>query len=210
MRIIIVASSDKKVFHTKYRLNPSDYFIGVDGGSIELINRNIKPDLCIGDFDSVDNLSFIKENSHQVKVFSKDKDETDLELALKELDNLKGAKDLKIDIYDATGGRLDHEYNNLLLIAKYSDYKLRLIDESNEIIYLKKGDTYVLDRINCKYFSVLPRIDSVISIFNAEYELNKQHILSTDTYSISNKPLKNGSMPVIEVAEGGLYLFINF
>lgn len=32
-----------------YHLNPSDYFIGLDGGAMELLERRIKPDIAIGD-----------------------------------------------------------------------------------------------------------------------------------------------------------------
>ena len=56
MKIIIVASSPVKTFKETYHRNPSDYFIGIDGGSLELIARNIKPDVSIGDFDSTDEL----------------------------------------------------------------------------------------------------------------------------------------------------------
>ena len=47
MKIIIVASSPVKTFYQNYHLNPSDYFIGIDAGSLELIKRGIKPDLSI-------------------------------------------------------------------------------------------------------------------------------------------------------------------
>ena len=52
MKIIIVANSPKKSFKEMYHLNPSDYFIGLDGGAMELLERRIKPDIAIGDFDS--------------------------------------------------------------------------------------------------------------------------------------------------------------
>ena len=42
MKIIIVASSPVKTFYQNYHLNPSDYFIGIDAGSLELIKRGIK------------------------------------------------------------------------------------------------------------------------------------------------------------------------
>ena len=43
MKIIIVASSPVKTFYQNYHLNPSDYFIGIDAGSLELIKRLKQP-----------------------------------------------------------------------------------------------------------------------------------------------------------------------
>ena len=47
MKIIIVANSPKKSFKEMYHLNPSDYFIGLDGGAMELLERRIKPDIVL-------------------------------------------------------------------------------------------------------------------------------------------------------------------
>ena len=75
MKIIIVASSPVKTFKETYHRNPSDYFIGIDGGSLELIARNIKPDVSIGDFDSTKDLQLIKENSYDTLFFPKQKED---------------------------------------------------------------------------------------------------------------------------------------
>lgn len=69
MKIIIVASSPVKTFYQNYHLNPSDYFIGIDAGSLELIKRGIKPDLSIGDFDSTEELNYIQDHSYETVVF---------------------------------------------------------------------------------------------------------------------------------------------
>ena len=207
MKIIIVASSPVKTFKETYHRNPSDYFIGIDGGSLELISRNIKPDVSIGDFDSTEDLQIVKENSYDTLFFPKQKDETDLELALKFLDTLKGSDNLEIDIYDAIGGRLDHELNNYLLMAKYDKYKIRILNKNNEVRYLKKGDIQKIKSNNLKYFSICPVEESIVSIKNALYELDKQPLNRKDTYAISNESLNNGTSPIVEVEEGGVFLF---
>lgn len=207
MKIIIVASSPVKTFKETYHRNPSDYFIGIDGGSLELIARNIKPDVSIGDFDSTKDLQLIKENSYDTLFFPKQKDETDLELALKFLDTLKGSDNLEIDIYDATGARLDHELNNYLLMAKYDKYKIRILDKNNDVRYLKAGSSQKINPKNLKYFSICALDKSVISIKNALYELDKKEINRSDTYAVSNEPLNQDTAPIIEVEEGGVFLF---
>ena len=82
MKIIIVANSPKKSFKEMYHLNPSDYFIGLDGGAMELLERRIKPDIAIGDFDSTNFLQEIEKNAIETKIFPAKKNETDLELSL--------------------------------------------------------------------------------------------------------------------------------
>lgn len=207
MKIIIVASSPNKTFYDTYHLNPSDYFIGIDGGCLELIKRNIKPDVSIGDFDSTEDLRMIKEKSYDTLFFPKRKDETDLELALQFLDTLKGSDNLEIDIYDATGARLDHEYNNFILMSKYNKYRIRIIDKNNEVVFLKTGDEYKIKKEGCKYFSVFALKKTVVSIKNALYELENRIIEPIDTYTISNEILHDGSKPVISVKEGAIFLF---
>ena len=100
MKIIIVAGAPVKSFAKLYHRNPSDYYIGVDAGCLELIKRGIKIDYAVGDFDSTEELEQIKISSYGVSLHPKEKNETDLELALMHLDSLKGASDLEIEIYD--------------------------------------------------------------------------------------------------------------
>lgn len=207
MKIIIVASSPVKSFKDYYHLNPSDFFIGIDSGSLELIKRGIKPDVSIGDFDSTDELDYIKDNSYSILKYSTNKDETDLELAFKYLKNIKGSENLEIDVYDATSARLDHEFNTYMLMAKYDLYKIRVVDVHNEVIYMKDNDKYLIKRPHLKYFSVCPIRESIISITNAKYTLDDVKLTVKDTYAVSNEPLKDGKKPYIEVKEGGVFLF---
>ena len=207
MKIIIVASSPVKSFKDYYHLNPSDYFIGIDSGSLELIKRGIKPDVSIGDFDSTEEVNVIEENSYSILKYQTNKDETDLELAFKYLQSLKGSENLEIDVYDATSARLDHEFNTYMLMAKYDIYKIRVVDVNNEVIYMKDNDKYLIKRTKLKYFSVCPIKDSVLSISNAKYLLDNASLTIKDTYAVSNEPLKDGSKPFIEVKSGGVFLF---
>ena len=178
MKIIIVANSPKKSFKEMYHLNPSDYFIGLDGGAMELLERRIKPDIAIGDFDSTNFLQEIEKNAIETKIFPAKKNETDLELAFMYLKNIQGATNLNIEVYDALSGRLDHELVAIRLLAKYNEYKVKLIDKEN-----------------------------TIGIRNAAYELNNVTINENDTYTVSNAPLKNDIEPTIYVHSGMVYLF---
>ena len=210
MRIIIVGASPKKSFYDIYHLNPSDYFIGVDAGSLEIIKRSITPDISIGDFDSTEEFKFIEANSHKVITYSSDKDDTDLELAIKLLEDLKGSNNLYVDIYDVTGERLDHEFNAYMLLAKYSRYKLRILDKNNEVMFLKENSEYMLKTRKCKYFSIFAKEESIVNIINAKYNLDNVIINSNDTYTISNELMHDNISPIIEVKKGGVFLFVYY
>lgn len=205
MKIIIVANSPIKSFHKIYHLNPSDYFIGIDGGCQELLKRKIIPDIAIGDFDSTDSFNLIKEKSIETKVYPTKKNETDLELALMHLDDIKGAGNLIIEIYDAISGRLDHELVAIRLLRKYAKYNLRLIDDKNTIQYANVNSTTVLDN-NLAYFSIFPVGNTIISVKNAAYPLENVHLTEYDTYTTSNKPLDDKTRPVIIVHQGEGYV----
>ena len=65
-------------------LLPGDFLVAVDGGLRHLKRLGLKPDLLIGDLDSVDadELAEIEEVGVEVLRFPPAKDQTDLELAL--------------------------------------------------------------------------------------------------------------------------------
>ena len=86
MRIIIVAGSKYQNFDT-YEYMDGDYFIGIEDGAYCIIKRGFKLDLAIGDFDTTTHYDEIIKHSLLVKKFPKEKDEIDLELALKYIVN---------------------------------------------------------------------------------------------------------------------------
>ena len=84
-----------------FKPQESDLIIAADGGYNTLTKLNIKPDLVVGDFDSLGN---VPENENIIKYPVK-KDDTDTMLAVK-IGLEKGYKTFVI--YGAIGGRLDH------------------------------------------------------------------------------------------------------
>lgn len=205
MKIIIVGASPNKSFANKYHLNPSDYFIGLDAGNLEIIKRNIVPDIAIGDFDSTSEIALIKQKALQTLIYPSKKDETDLELAIKFLENLKGANNLKVEVYDVTGGRLDQEFNAYMLLRKYDNYQIKIIDNQNDVIFISRPIKHNIN-VNCKYFSIFAIEKSIVTIKNAEYELNETVLNINDTYTISNQP-KGNLNPVVELNKGAIFLF---
>jgi thiamine pyrophosphokinase len=90
--------------------------IAVDGGANHCHQMGLRPDLLIGDMDSI--TPDVRAAFHDLlKIcYSPDKNETDLELALSHLfhPNIE-----RISVFGALGGRTDHTLGNLTLLARY-------------------------------------------------------------------------------------------
>lgn len=155
-----------------------DLIIGVDRGSLLLMQMKIKPDLMVGDYDSLkqNELAKIEKEVADIRYSNPVKDLTDSELMLQ-----YAFKDYQVDeltIFGATGGRLDHFLVNLLMILnpeiKQFARQLTLIDCQNIIKFYLPG----LNRINkiagFPYFGVM-NLEAVseLSICGARYQLKK-------------------------------------
>jgi len=153
----------------------ANLWCGVDKGALYLINNGIDPILSCGDFDSItlEQRKEVEEKSKYFKVKSSE-DLTDAEFALEHI--LELFKDVEvIDIYGATGRRLDHFFGNILLLnnKKYHHIKIRIIDENNIITVAKKGLNIFQNIEGYKYFSIVPIYeDTLMTIKNSKYEVN--------------------------------------
>ena len=92
-----------------------DVLVGVDRGSLFLLEQGVCPDLAVGDFDSVteEELLRIKDSAKEVIQAHPEKDDTDLELAV--LACFERYPDASLTIFGAFGGRLDHALANVFL-----------------------------------------------------------------------------------------------
>ncbi len=93
------------------QIKKSDLMIGVDGGTRHIFKLKLKPDLIIGDFDSLKR----KTGCIPIIKFPKDKDFTDTELALEYVIK-QGYQEIVLTGW--LGRRLDHMISNLMTIAK--------------------------------------------------------------------------------------------
>ncbi len=94
----------------------ADLRIAADGGAVNARRHlTLAPHVVIGDFDSLDDATRTWCASAEFIQHPRDKDETDLELAL-ELAHTRGAT--TITILGAAGGRFDQAFANVMLLAK--------------------------------------------------------------------------------------------
>lgn len=126
--------------------------IAVDGGIEHCLNLGMIPDILIGDMDSVDQ-AILEELPHlkQIK-YPKEKDESDLELAL-DYCNLDLFE--KVTIFGGLGGFLDHTLANLFLLPRYGK-KLSLASDNQTVVLLEPGINTLTHPPQQTSFSLLP------------------------------------------------------
>ena len=120
-----------------------DVYVGVDGGCLKLLEKGLPLDMAVGDFDSVSEtgLNKIRTQAKQVVQSVPEKNDTDLELALKA--TFEAYPEAAVTVYGAFGGRLDHFLSNIFLptdpdLAPYMD-QIQLVDGQNRLIYRPAG-----------------------------------------------------------------------
>lgn len=164
-----------------------DLFIGVDGGSLFLIEQGICPDLAVGDFDSVseEELALICSQSKEVLQAQPEKDDTDLELAVKVV--FARYPQAQVTIFGAFGGRLDHTLANIFLpsnpeIVSYMQ-QIRLCNAQNELRYCPQGRHEVKPVAGMNYLAFMPADDGRLTIEGAKYPLNESNYFFKKVYA---------------------------
>jgi thiamine pyrophosphokinase len=128
---------DQSFFQKKIAQMENCLIICCDGGVRYLQQTGIKPDVIIGDMDSIDPAQLESYSRQGIKIikYPANKDFTDTELALDYAINLKPEA---IYIWAALGGRLDHTLANVFLLGKGKAVSIKtyLIDEYCEAFLL--------------------------------------------------------------------------
>lgn len=172
----------------KKELSECDYIVCADSGADCIYKYNIKPDIILGDFDSVSNEAFeyYKNLCKEVIKYPREKDFTDTELALKEA--LKVKPD-EIVFLGCTGTRMDHFMGNLGLLDRCVDkgVKSYIKDDNNTIFIIDKTTTLYGNKGDL--FSVQAFMNEVInfSIYDAKYPLNNYNLKFGDPRTTSNE-----------------------
>ncbi len=109
-------------------------WVGVDKGTVSLLEAGIIPQEAFGDFDSIteEELMQIQKAAPALHVYQAEKDYTDLELAL---DWALQKEPETIRMFGVTGGRADHFLGNIQLLYKalHKNTDVELIDRQNDI-----------------------------------------------------------------------------
>lgn len=203
---IIILNGDipsSRIFHKFYK--KGDYVICADGGANHAAKLQIKPNIIIGDLDSITKTNYSKFKKMGVEIrMIKEQETTDFEKALMYLIecNLNN-----VIVFGAVSSRPDHTLNNFSVMKRY--YKLmdiKFIDKDFEIFYL-------INEIKRKYkkgkvvsFMAMPLAVGVTT-HGLKYKLNKD----TLEYGVREGTLNVASSENISITKekGDLLVFLS-
>ena len=191
MRAIIFANGG---FTQPPPIKPGDLIIAADGGSRHCLDLGIRPDLVVGDFDSLaeDDLRQLQEAGVELARYPTHKDFTDLELALQHA-RQRGADEVLV--LAAMGGRWDQTLANVLLPAgrEFADLTVRLIDGNQEISLIRPGQALEIPGEKGDTLSLIPLLGDAYGITTQglEYPLSGETLYFGSTRGISNVMQEN-------------------
>jgi len=128
------------------RLDGADLLIAADSGAQWLEGPGIRPDLLIGDLDSIDPglMDRLSSDGVTIERHPVDKDASDVELAVARA--ISDGADEVVIVGALGGGRLDHELANLLLLAdgRWRGHRLQIVRGGTTAQAVHGGETLVL------------------------------------------------------------------
>jgi len=205
-RIIIFANGDlPNLDKARLLLKEDDYIICADGGTRHALALAVQPNLIVGDMDSADKeqLQKLKEDDVSIELFTHDKNETDLELAIHRAIELKPQQ---LIIIAALGGRLDQTLGNITLLSdvRLSTFDVRL-DDGVEEIFVCWDQAEVQGRSG-DLVSLIPWQGAVsdVQTGNLKWPLKSETLYPDKTRGISNEML--GETASISIGSGLLLI----
>jgi thiamine pyrophosphokinase len=188
---------------------PEDVYVGADSGALFLLQQGIKPDIAIGDFDSVDEAELAFIQLHSKQLLSCDpvmKDLTDTDMAFSwALDQ----NPQEIIMFGALGTRFDHALANIHLLIKALNKPTvcTIIDSHNRIRLINQSVT-IERTYRFSHVSLLPFTAQVtgISLHGFQYPLHEATLAIGQSLGISNRivepfghiQIRQGNLLVIE------------
>jgi len=207
-RIIIFANGElPDLEKARALLRPDDFILCADGGTRHALALNLMPDLVIGDMDSLDSAVWktLEEKNIPIELFPRDKNETDLELALNKAIEMDSHE---IVIVAALGGRTDHALANIALLSntKYAVRNIAL-DDGIEQLQFCRAQSEVRGRSG-DIVSLIPWGDPVhgIRTENLKWKLDNETLHPDKSRGISNE--MTADVASIKI-ESGLLLIIH-
>lgn len=213
-RIAVLANGEWNADWGAKELAQVDVLICADGGANHALKVGRMPEVLIGDLDSIspENLEICRQKGVSIQQFPREKDETDLEIALEyaicQLKSENPSLDSQILwLYGAIGGRVDHLLGNLALLLHYhkKGFSIHLKDPLHEI-YLLEGRG-ILKGHPRQELSIIPITESARVATKGLYYPLKAEVLKQDsTRGISNVFAEEEA--VVQVDEGIVMLVL--
>lgn len=169
-----------------------DFVIAADSGYNSACRLGVKPDMLLGDLDSVDKASLDGDDVSRMEriIVSPIKDDTDTQLAVDTAIS-RGAGN--IIIVGGLGGRLDHTLSSVFLLEYIAERNVgcMMTDGRNRVHILRSdGETRTITVTpGYKYLSLVSLTDRCegVSITGVYYPLDSVELTRKYSYAVSNE-----------------------
>ena len=179
-----------------------DLIIAADSGYKNAISLGARPDILLGDLDSLDREDIPKDI--ELLQVPAEKDFTDTQLAV-DTALKKGATE--IVIIGGLSGRLDHTLSNLSILEDLNKKRIHALiaDGFNRVRYINSTSTLVA-RSGYRYLSLLCLSEKVkgVSVEGCKYTLSNAKLTRDFQFAVSNEIV--GNCALISVRKGGIYV----
>ena len=201
-RIIIFANGDlPDLEKARALLREHDFIIAADGGTRHALALGLTPNVIVGDLDSLPSNFEPSTFNGEIVLYPKDKNETDLELAIQHALTLNPEQ---VIILAALGGRLDQTLGNIALIIHHSLFIISLDDGIEEVFFCR--DTCEINGTTNDLVSLIPWQGEVIGIVTTglKWPLQNETLYPNKTRGISNE--MTGDTAAVQIKSGLLLI----
>ena len=179
-----------------------DFIVCVDGGVRHCLRTKLRPDLLLGDLDSLDEHSAaaIEQLGTEQIQYPAEKDASDLELALQALCERTVEQ---VVVLGVSGGRTDHQlFNWQLLASRAWPFQLRVIDSTIDAYLIHSSRPFDQPLAKGTTFSVIPLAGPAtgVKVSGARYPLDDASLNPGNTIGLSN--IVTDSRLQVSVEEG--------
>ena len=180
------------------------WIVAADSGLDHAYELGLKPDLVIGDMDSVTAAALREAEDAGIRIerYPTDKDATDLELAI---EAAAAAGFAEAMIIGGTGGRLSHTLANALVLTVDRGIRLEWLTSHARIRALRAGETSRFNATDGTTLSLLPIAGpAVCSAAGLRWRLEHTELLPGSTRGVSNELV--AATAEVSVASGCILL----
>ena len=187
------------------QLGNYDLIVAVDSGTEQAYKLFLKPDLIIGDLDSIDEKTIKRAEKDKVQIlkYETNKNETDFELALKHVID-KEIKD--ITIIGGEYGEIDHLFGVLtVIISLQKDQQISWIHKDQTVLIPNSKKIVIGSNVE---FSILPFTNlKNLNISGAQWNLDNENIEFGKSVTLRNISIDNDIE--VSVEDGKFCLIYN-
>ncbi len=201
-------NSTELPFYTS--LSRGNVCVAVDGGLSFFRKSGLKPDLIIGDFDSITRDPKRDYPKTELIIFPTAKDKTDTQLAV-ECAIDRGAT--SIDIVQPIFGEADHFTGNLMLLASLLEsrrlrgLRVRLVNAAYEILFLRDSQRYIPDAVG-DTVSIVPLTSTIrLTCTGTAFPAERLLVRRGETVALRNKIVRRQARIAVK---GQAFVFHQF